>query len=183
MIRAPMMANWIHQIGYDVASLTRRRRCHARRHDTMRSLAFEVEPEHGDHAGGGQKTNSGMPNLWTCVRPVPIARRHIEGATWSIRPRFEGLGLSAEKPVVTDHLPMTALPRSRCSGLVNWASRMSNSYPTMRLRGGKQFLRSSPHRHEPSDADGIELVYHWQHRNNPNGGDPLQRHMPISIGK
>ena len=29
---------------------------------------------------------------------------------------------------------------------------------------------------ESAEDDSMELVYHWQHRNNPNGGDPAAAH-------
>ena len=169
MIRAPMMANWIHQIGYDVAILRGGV-------DAMRGVAipevstFGVEP-----VAPAAKDQLGNAQLVDLRSPRAYRAGHIEGATWSIRPRFEGLGLSAEKPVVLitsdDGVAALAVQRLDELGITN-VQQLSGNETAWREAGLK--IVATPN--EPSDADGIELVYHWQHRNNPNGGDPAAAH-------
>jgi 3-mercaptopyruvate sulfurtransferase SseA len=100
---------------------------------------------------------------------------HIEGATWSIRPRFQQLSLNADNPVIliTTDDGVAALAAQRLNELgITAVQQLSGDEATWRDAGLQ--IVATPH--EPSDADGIELVYHWQHRNNPNGGDPVAAH-------
>lgn len=169
MIRAPMMANWIHQIGYDVAILRGGV-------DAMRGIAIpEVSTFGAEPVAAAAKDQLGNAQLVDLRSPRAYRAGHIEGATWSIRPRFEGLGLTAEKPVVLitsdDGIAALAAQRLGELGITN-VQQLSGDEATWREAGLK--IVATPN--EPSDADGIELVYHWQHRNNPNGGDPAAAH-------
>ena len=169
MIRAPMMANWIHQIGYDVAILRGGV-------DAMRGIAIpEVSTFGAEPVAAAAKDQLGNAQLVDLRSPRAYRAGHIEGATWSIRPRFERLGLTAEKPVVLitsdDGIAGLAVQRLGELGITN-VQQLSGDEATWREAGLK--IVATPN--EPSDADGIELVYHWQHRNNPNGGDPAAAH-------
>jgi rhodanese-related sulfurtransferase len=168
MIRAPMMANWIHQIGYDVAVLRGGV-------DAMRGIAIPDAPAFVIElitaiSPAAVKSQLGSAQLVDLRSPRVYRAGHVEGATWSIRPRFQQLGLSAEKSVVliTPDDGVAALAAQRLSGLgITSVQQLSGNEATWR-DAGLQIVATPD---EPSDADSIELVYHWQHRNNPNGGN------------
>jgi rhodanese-related sulfurtransferase len=173
MIRAPMMANWIHQIGYDVAVLRGGV-------DAMRGVAipdaptFEVEPITAITPAVA-KSQLGSAQLVDLRSPRAYRAGHIEGATWSIRPRLQQLGLNAENLVIliTTDDGVAALAAQRLSELGITAVQQLSGDEASWQDAGLQIVATPE---VPSDADGIELVYHWQHRNNPNGGDPAAAH-------
>lgn len=173
MIRAPMMANWIHQIGYDVVVLKGGI-------DAIRDVVvpevplFEAKPVatitagelSGLQADGGRLVDLRSPRVYQAC--------HIVGAEWSIRPRLERLALAVDKPVVfiTNDNTVASLAAQRLGELgVGDVFRLSDDETAWRSVGLKLVETL-----EDEADDSIELVYHWQHRNNPNGGDPAAAH-------
>ena len=87
---------------------------------------------------------------------------HIDGAAWSIRPRFEQLGLSADKPVVLicggQH---GALAAQRCGELgCSDIRQLSGDAAAWSAAG----LKVVPVTTAPAEDETINIVYHWQHR-------------------
>ena len=170
MIRAPMMANWIHQIGYEVAILNGGV-------DAMRGVTIpdvltfkgvQVSPITPESAKRLLEVDGAL-----CVdlRPILSYRRgHIEGATWSIRPRLGQLGLNTRSSIVLvaedDKIAALATQRLRELGITS-IQRITGDEDKWQAAGLK--VVASPN--EPDDSDCIELLFHWHQRNQPNGGD------------
>lgn len=175
MIRAPMMANWIHQIGYDVAVLNGGV-------DAMRGIAipelrgFEFNPVTAIAPEAVKDLlGDGSVQLVDIRSPRAFRAGHVEGARWSIRPRLEQLGLNASDTVVliADGHDTAALAAHRLGELgIAKVHQLSSDESAWKAAG----LTVTATPDEPADAESINLVYHWQHRNNPNGGDPAAAH-------
>ncbi len=170
MVRAPMMANWIHQIGHDVYVLNGGV-------DAMRGVAipqapaFDAEPV----AGIAAAAITGDMQLVDLRSPRDYRAGHIDGAVWSIRPRLARLGLSADKPVVLiasdNAVASLAAQRLAELGLSN-VRQLSASTAEWEAAGLKTVSVTT----DPADDETINVVYHWQHRNNPNGGTAEAAH-------
>ena len=173
MIRAPMMANWIHQIGYDVFVL--KGGIDALRDVTIPEVPmFQAKSVTLIPAKEANDLRSEGARFVDLRSPREYRESHIAGAEWSIRPRLERLALHKDKPVVlvTADEMVAALAAQRLFELgvtdIRW------------LRGDKAGWRAAGldlvTASEDENDDSMELVYHWQHRNNPNGGDPAAAH-------
>ena len=169
MIRAPMMANWIHQIGYDVAVLNGGLKA-------MEGLDLpevpifkvsniaEMTPDmvKDFQAAGGRLIDLRSPRAYY--------RGHIEGAIWSVRPCLQELDLGAENLIIliTNDSMVAALAAQRLGEIgVSKVWQLCDDETKWREAGLK--VVKTPVKQ--FDFGNINLVYHWQHRNNPNGGD------------
>ena len=174
MVRAPMMANWIHQIGFDVVVVEGGV-------DAMRGVAlpeipnFAVErisPVTATEAKALQLDGAQLVDLRS---PRAYRAGHIDGATWSIRTRLNRLDLASDAHVIviTDDDVVASLAAQRLTELGTTDVRQLSGDESAWRNAGLQIVEV--HDEAPED-DNMELVYHWQHRNNPNGGVPAAAH-------
>jgi len=173
MIRAPMMANWIYQIGYDVVVVNGG--IDAMRHVMVPNLpSFEARPVAPILAREVTALRADGARLVDLRSPRTYRASHIDCAEWSIRSRLERLGLAIDRPVilVTNDFTIVSLAAQRLEELgivdVRWLSGDETAWRAVGLQ-----IVAAP---DDEIKDSIELVYHWQHRNNPNGGDPAAAH-------
>ena len=170
MVRAPMMANWLHQIGNDVYILNGGV-------DAMRGVSIPEIPAYNTDKVATVTPAEIEDDMQLVDIRTPRAYRdgHIDGAAWSIRPRFEHLGLSADKPVVliAPDDGTAALAAQRCGELgCSDIRQLSGDAAAWSAAG----LKVVPVTTAPAEDETINIVYHWQHRNNPNGGTAEAAH-------
>ena len=174
MVRAPMMANWIHQIGYDVVVVEGGV-------DAMRGVAlpeiptFVVGPVSPATAAEAKALQLDGAQLVDLRSPRAYRAGHIDGATWSIRTRLNRLDLASDALVIviTDDDVVASLAAQRLTELGKTDVRQLSGDESAWRNAGLQIVEV--HDEAPED-DSMELVYHWQHRNNPNGGEPAAAH-------
>lgn len=162
MIRAPMVANWLHQLGHDVAVLDGGL-------ETARGLniptlkPFSAEPLPQISAKDVQAKAADLQLV--DLRPSMTFRAgHIEGARWSIRPRLETLGLDAGRPVVLIAPDsMTAqLAAQRLGELgVKDVHQLSDGEDACRAAGLS--ITASPN--DPPNEACIDFLFHTHQRN------------------
>ena len=182
MARAPMMANWIHQIGYDVAIL--KGGVSALRDKTLPAVpAFapedvpQIEPEQAARAQS--QGNAHFIDL----RPVKTYRRgHIDGAVWSMRPALEKLDLPSDAAaiLIAENNVVAALAAQRLSELgVNNVVLLSGGEADWRNAGFN--IVATPD--QPSDAESINLLYYIHQRNAPNSSkEAAKAYLSWEIG-
>lgn len=174
MVRAPMMANWIHQIGYDVFVVEGGV-------DAMRGVAlpdiptFSADLVASVEAAEAKALQVDGALLVDLRSPRAFYAGHIDGAVWSIRSRLDRLDLGSGRTVVliTNDDTAASLAKQRLGELGADDVRQLSGNDSAWRDGGLDLAAT---RDVPAEDDSIELVYHWQHRNNPNGGDPAAAH-------
>ncbi|MBE11502.1 MAG: sulfurtransferase [Rhodospirillaceae bacterium] len=164
MVRAPMMANWLYQIGHDVHVLNGGV-------DAMRGVKIPKISSSYLNAIPTIMPSEHLADVQLVDIRSPRAYRagHIEGAVWSVRPLLEQLGLNADEPVVViaSDDDTAALAAQRFGELgFSKISQLSGDAASWEAAG----LKIVPVTTDPADDETINIVYHWQHRNNPNGG-------------
>lgn len=172
MVRAPMMANWIHQIGHDVYVLNGGV-------DAMRSVAIPNAPA---YSAGRVSTITaselaGLAGAQLVDIRTPRAFRagHIEGSVWSVRPRLAALSIDASMPVVliTSNEDEAALAEQRLGELgITDVRRLAGDADSWKAAG----LNVVPVTTNAETDESIHMIYHWQNRNNPNGGTAAAAH-------
>lgn len=167
MVRAPMMANWLHQIGYEVAILQGGV-------SALRGAELPEIPEY--HPASlplispeDAKTRMEMGKATILdLRSVRAFRAsHIDGAKWTIRLLLETLELAATTEVIlisgTD--AKAALVSQRLEELgVQSVHRLTGDEAAWRKAGFEMIATPN----EPADADVEELLFYVHQRNVPN---------------
>ena len=174
MVRAPMMANWVHQIGYDVAVL--KGGVNALRDAKLQQLPGftppSVEVIAPDNAKADLDNNSA---LFLDLRSVRKYRAgHVEGAIWSMRPKLEKSAVSSVSKVIliADDDVVAALAAQRLGelGIAN-VRRLTGDETSWKSAGFK--IVATPT--EPADSESIDLLLHIHQRNNPNDSESAAR--------
>jgi len=170
MVRAPMMANWIHQIGHEVAVLKGGV-------SALRRAALPDVPSYGPPAvtpvspEDAKRQIEADEALLLDLRPVRAFRAgHIDGATWSMRPSLGTSGPAAGESVIliANDDVIAALAAQRLADLgAGSVYRLSGDEAGWRDAGFK--IAATPD--EPADAESIDLLYHVHQRNNPNASE------------
>ena len=95
MVRAPMMANWIHQLGYEVAVLDGGV-------EALRNMRIPQLPVFTSTPVAQIESQADLAHATILdLRSVNSFRRgHIKGAVWTIRPLLESLNLASDATVV-----------------------------------------------------------------------------------
>ncbi len=164
MVRAPMMANWLYQIGHDVYVLNGGV-------DAMRGV--NIPELKSFFIDGVEAITPGelLADMQLVDIRSPRAYRagHIDGAVWSIRPLLDELDLNNDKPVVliTTDDNAAALTAQRFGELGFSDIRQLSGDKASWVAAGLKVVAVTT---DPSEDETINIVYHWQHRNNPNGG-------------
>ena len=176
MVRAPMMANWIHQLGYEVAVLDGGV-------DALRGMQIPETavfaptpvapmelPSANDpgndlvHDPGSDLANATILDLRSIMS---FRRGHIEGAVWTTRPLLETLNLSSDATVVlvaTDD-NIATLAAQRLSELgVSSVRRLCDDEDAWRAIGLEIVITDD----KPLDAEIENLLFYVHQRNAPN---------------
>ena len=170
MVRAPMMANWVHQIGYDVAvlkggvSVLRGRKLPALP-EFKPSLVEPIAPETAKHdmeAGDA---------LFVDLRSVVKYRAdHIDGATWSMRSKLGNIDFSSASKVIVvaddDVVAALAAQRLRVLGIAQ-VQRLGGRSEDWKKAGFATIATPN----EPADSESVDLLFHVHQRNNPNDSE------------
>ena len=170
MIRAPMMANWIHQIGYEVAVLeggieALRDRKLPEVPTFKPSPVATVSPE--DAKRDCERSNAMILDL----RAVSAYRAsHIDGAAWTMRSQLvkPSLATATDVVLVVDDDVIAALAAQRLEDLgVATIKRITGGEAAWRSAGFG--LVTTPD--QPPDSESLDLLLHVHQRNNPNGSE------------
>jgi len=162
LIRAPMVAHWLHQLGHEVHILEGGIDA-ARGLTIATSASFELEPL-PTVAPADLASQLGTIQL-VDLRPAMTFRAgHIDGAHWSIRPRLDRLGLETGRPVVviTDSATTAALAAQRLGELGHTDVRHLEGDASAWQAAG---LKTVATPNDPPDADCIDFLFHTHQRN------------------
>lgn len=170
MVRAPMMASWIYQIGYEVAVL--KGGVSALRGAKLPQMpAFEPAPVASVSPEDAKHQLTADEGLVLDLRSVLTYRAgHIDGARWSMRPSLGTLNLAVGAPVIlvadTDVVAALAAQRLGELGVAN-VQRLSGGEAAWQAAGFK--IVSTPD--EPADSESVDLVFHIHQRNPGNDSE------------
>ena len=162
MIRAPMVANWLHQLGHEVyileGGITAAR---AQQMPEAATFAPDLLPTMSPADLAAERDDVQLVDL----RPAMTYRAgHIDGARWSIRPRLDRLGLDASRAVVlvasSDAVAALAGQRLGELGHTN-IRRLAGDAAAWQSAGLK--MASTPN--DPPDAECIDFLFHTHQRN------------------
>lgn len=170
MVRAPMMANWVHQIGYEVAVL--KGGVSALRDVTLPEIpAYQPPSVVSISPEDAKRRMDANDALILDLRSVSAYRAaHIDGARWSMRPSLGKLDLAPDAKVIliakTD--VVAALASQRLGELgVTGIERLSGNEAAWKSAGFD--IVATPN--EPADSESVDLLYHVHQRNTPNGSE------------
>lgn len=162
MVRAPMVANWLHQLGHDVSVLEGGVDA-ARAQDLPAVSAYETQPL---ATISPEDLEAGLADVQLVdLRAAMTYRKgHIAGARWSIRPRLERLGLTTDRPVVliADSATTAALAAQRLGELGHADVRHLASDAAAWPGAGLE-VEATPN--DPPDAECIDFLFHTFQRN------------------
>lgn len=162
MIRAPMVANWLHQLGHEVVVLdggveTARGMTIPPLQPFVPTLLPEISPV-------DLKAKGSAAQLIDLRTAMTFRAGHINGARWSIRPRLDRLGLDATQPVVliAPDSNVAALAAQRLSELGHTNIRQLSGDTTAWKAAGLEIVATP---NDPPDADCIDFLFHTHQRN------------------
>ncbi len=162
MIRAPMVANWLHQLGHEVYIL-KGGIAAARDVSLAQSTAFAPDPLPA-MAPADLESQRDQVQL-VDLRPAMTYRAgHIDGARWSIRPRLDRLDLDTSRAVVlvATNGAVAALAGQRLGELGHGDIRLlDGDVATWQAAGLKMTATSN----DPPDAECIDFLFHTHQRN------------------
>jgi len=162
MIRAPMVANWLHQLGHDVVVLEGG--IEAARGMSVPALAPFVAAELQAMSPADFKAQAGVVQLIDLRTAMTYRAGHIDGARWSIRPRLDRLELETGSSVVliANDSNTAALAAQRLGELGHTDIRqLSGDAKTWQAAGLNIVATSS----DPPDAECIDFLFHTHQRN------------------
>jgi rhodanese-related sulfurtransferase len=163
MIRAPMVANWLHQLGHEAVVLDGGI-------EAARGLTIP-RPQPADIAAPAKISTTELAAAINSGAQVVDLRagmtfraNHVDGARWSIRPRLDGLGLKTGQAVllIADDAVTAALAAQRLGelGLSNVKTHTGNTADWQ--AAGLKTVESP---NEPSDENCIDFLFHTYQRN------------------
>ncbi|MFY0614868.1 MAG: sulfurtransferase [Hyphomicrobiaceae bacterium] len=162
MIRAPMVAHWLHQLGHEVYILEGGI-------DAARGLALapsaSFEPERLPAVSAADVASQLDNAQLVDVRAAMTYRAgHIDGARWSIRPRLDRLGLETGRPVVliAPSSATAALAAQRLGELGHTDIRHLQGDATAWQAAGLKIVATP---NDPPDAECIDFLFHTHQRN------------------
>ena len=170
MVRAPMMANWIHQIGYEVAVLEGGLSA-LRNRDLPAVPKFDAPPV-ATTSPAQAKQNCDQPDTTILdLRSVSAYRAgHIDGAVWTMRSKLSTLKLASTARAIIiaedDVIPALACQRLADLGVAD-IKRLTGDEAAWRDAGFA--IVATPD--QPSDSESFDLLHHVHQRNNPNGSE------------
>jgi rhodanese-related sulfurtransferase len=162
MIRAPMVANWLHQLGHDVVVLEGG--IEAARGMSVPALAPFVPAELQAMSPADFKAQAGVVQLIDLRTAMTYRAGHIDGARWSIRPRLDRLELETGSSVVliANDSNTAALAAQRLGELGHTDIRqLSGDAKTWQAAGLNIVATSS----DPPDTECIDFLFHTHQRN------------------
>jgi rhodanese-related sulfurtransferase len=170
MVRAPMMANWIHQIGYEVAVL--KGGVSALRAITLPAIPeFKSAPVSSVSPEDAKRQLGEGKGALLDLRSVLVYRAgHIDGAIWSMRPSLGKLSLMADTSVllIADDAEVAALAAQRLGELgVTRVQRISGDEAAWQAAGFAIISTSD----EPADSESVDLTFHIHQRLNGNDSE------------
>jgi len=177
MVRAPMMANWIHQLGYEVAVLDGGG-------EALRNVRIPEVPvfTYTPVAQIESLTDLANATILDLRSLYRFRRGHIKGAVWTIRPLFETLALTREATVVliTADDEVAALAAQRLTELgVENVQRLVGDEAAWRAMG----LEITATLDDPPDSEIENLLYYVHQRNVPNNSEAAaQAYLDWEIG-
>ncbi len=175
-IRAPMVANWLHQLGHEAAVLDGGL-------EVARSLS--VPPAEAatlvalQAISPGEVAGSGMQLV--DLRPSMTYRAgHIDGARWSTRSRLDALALEQGQGValIADDAATAALAAQRLGELGPTDVRQLSGGPDDWRAAGLAIVATD---NEPADADCIDYLFFTHERNAGNKAD-ARRYLEWEVG-
>ncbi len=162
MIRAPMVANWLHQLGHEVHILEGG--IEAARGLSVPPLAT-FEPDQLQAVSPADLASKlGNVQIVDLRTAMTYRAGHIDGARWSIRPRLDRLGLDAGQPVVliADTGTTAALAAQRLGELGHTDIRQLQGDAAAWQAAGLKFTATA---NNPPDSECIDFLFHTHQRN------------------
>jgi rhodanese-related sulfurtransferase len=164
LVRAPMVANWLYQLGHDVAVLEGGIDALEGKRFLPPPMRLPPEPVVISPRGLLGMMHGDGVNLVDLRSSEAYRAGHIEGAVWSIRPRLDRLAIDDGKPTVLIGDAMTAaLAAERLNELGHDDAR--------RLEGDVDAWRAAGHAivetpDNPADNERIDFLFHTYRRQN-----------------
>ena len=164
LVRAPMVANWLYQLGHDVAVLEGGIDALEGKRFLPPPMRLPPEPVVISPRGLLGMMHGDGVNLVDLRSSEAYRAGHIEGAVWSIRPRLDRLAIDDGKPTVLIGDAMTAaLAAERLNELGHDDAR--------RLEGDVDAGRAAGHAivetpDNPADNERIDFLFHTYRRQN-----------------
>jgi rhodanese-related sulfurtransferase len=164
LVRAPMVANWLYQLGHDVAVLEGGIDALEGKRFMPPPMRQPPEPVVISPRGLLGMMHGDGVNLVDLRSSESYRAGHIEGAAWSIRPRLDRLAIDDGKPTVLIGDAMTAaLAAERLNELGhNDARRLEGDVDAWRTAGHK--IVETPD--DPPDSERIDFLFHTYRRQN-----------------
>jgi rhodanese-related sulfurtransferase len=162
LVRAPMMANWLYQLGHDVAVLEGGIAALEGNRFLPPPNRLPADPVVVSPRGLlGMMQGDGV-NLVDVRASEQYQAGHIGGAVWSIRPRLDKLEIDAGKPVVLIGEAMTvALAAERLRELGHKdARRLDGDVAAWRSAG----LEIAVTQDDPAESERIDFLFHTHKR-------------------
>jgi rhodanese-related sulfurtransferase len=164
MIRAPMVANWLQQLGHEVVVLEGGIEA-ARGLSIDQTPAFAPDALPGISAGSlKEKLTAGDVQLVDLRSAMTYRAGHVEGARWAIRPRLDGLAMKPDQLVVliADDAVIAGLAAQRLGELsITNVQQLAGDEGAW--RGAGFIVVASPN--DPPDAECIDFLFHTYQRN------------------
>jgi rhodanese-related sulfurtransferase len=162
MIRAPMVAHWLHQLGHEVVVLEGGiEAARGMAVPTLEPFAPAVLPA---MSLADLKAQASAVQLVDLRTAMTYRAGHIEDARWSIRPRLDRLGLETGQPIVliANDSKSAALAAQRLGELGHTDVRqLSGDAIAWQVAG----LNMAVTANDPPDAECIDFLFHTHQRN------------------
>ena len=164
LVRAPMVANWLYQLGHDVAVLEGGIDALEGKRFLPPPMRLPPEPVVISPRGLLGMMHGDGVNLVDLRSSEAYRAGHIEGAVWSIRPRLDRLAIDDGKPTVLIGDAMTAaLAAERLNELGhNDARRLEGDVDAWRAAG--HAIVETPD--NSADNERIDFLFHTYRRQN-----------------
>lgn len=162
-VRAPMVANWLSQLGHAAAVLDGGIDA-AQGLSMVQRLSASAGDGLGEISAGELDTNK--VQMVDLRAGMAYRDAHIDGAVWSIRPRLTSLALDTSRPVVligddaVANLAAVDLAESGCANI-----RRLGGTPDEWAASGQTIVASPD---VPADADCIDFLFFTSERHNGN---------------
>ena len=164
LVRAPMVANWLHQLGHDVAVLEGGIAALESKRFLPPPLPLPPEPVAISPTEVAEMLQRDAVNLIDLRSSEAYRAGHIGGAVWSIRPRLDRL--------VIDHGKLTVLVGDvMTAGLAAERLRELGHNDARRLKGDVEAWRAASLEivempDDPPDSERIDFLFHTYRRQN-----------------
>ena len=164
LVRAPMVANWLYQLGHDVAVLEGGIDALEGKRFMPPAMRLPPEPIVISPRGLLGMMHGDGVNLIDLRSSEAYRAGHIDSAVWSIRPRLDRLAIDDSKPTVFIGDAMTAaLAAERLNELGHDDARRLEGDVDAWRRAGHKIVETPD---DPPDSERIDFLFHTYRRQN-----------------